>query len=261
MYWTGWDKGLAPKLISESSIGELVSIDDADSVEIYKKDGKTLIINRPLAIGATVYPDCIGLPINTHSLSCNSKSIVITKDTVISERWSKTENLLTNTGQMVEQVLAIGLVSDKFFGQGFEMSVSKIPGDFSASSCRAEKWSGTGTLSISLTQEGGQRSDGNNDGIVEVDVQDSKGNLLYEFKKMRDENGNLILEEKKDEKGNIKKVVRLEKVVKKRQVNYLVDFDKACWLNAEKWKYYYINVKSLDEECNAVNKCQFELRH
>ena len=202
LYWVEGNKeGASAKLMS----GDGKVIDNTAQPVMYVA-GRKLIINRPLGLGITIYPQCVGLNPNTHQLTCDSKT-VITKNTVFSERWSRPNNRVDRAGNIADQSISINLTATKYFGKAFEMSVSKVPGDFSDNSCRPLKVEGGKVISIGLAEEGGRKADGNN------------------------ENG--------------------------------LDVDKTCWVNANKWKHYYINVRSIEQspekECNGSRKCEFKI--
>ena len=201
LYWVeGNDAGASAKLVS----GDGKVIDNTAQPVMYAP-GRKLIINRPLGLGITIYPQCVGLDPNTHQLTCDSKT-VITKNTVFSERWSRPKNRVDRAGNIADQSISINLTAIKYFGKAFEMSVSKVPGDFSENSCRP-KLSGGKVTRIGLAEEGGRKADRNS--------------------------------------GNG------------------VDVDETCWVNANKWKHYYINVRSIEQssgkECNSSRKCEFKI--
>ena len=143
-----WNKN--KQLIWENNHGDTKVIDDMN-VNPYRVNihGTELIITDPSVFRTSMYPNCIGLP-SGHPLFCQNKEI-FSKDTIISQRFKYINRRYKGA------TLAVGIISHT---QGkFDISISKIPGDFSDKACRSSQTYNR-SIAVLLIEEGGKRADG-----------------------------------------------------------------------------------------------------
>jgi hypothetical protein len=116
--------------------------------------------------------------LSTHELSCNS-SRTIRRSEIFSERWTRLKNNDKGKDQFLTAVVSSELnavVSSKFNDKvlaGYEVSVSKVPGDFSDSSCKATSNSSGSRSSVWLAQSDGGNTYGLEPGCL-VNADESK---------------------------------------------------------------------------------------